>query len=102
MNNQFPKPPNKMQEKLDYTILSIPAIRALTRVLMYGAKKYDRFGWRDCTDIIAIDIYKESLLRHVMDYIDGLEKDKDSGLPTVAHIMANAMILLDLESNKKG
>lgn len=41
----------------------------------------------------------ESMLRHIFDYLDGNVNDKESGLPHIGHIMANAMFLSYFENN---
>lgn len=60
----------------------------MIRVLEFGAIKYAPFNWQKpmpTTEIL------ESMQRHLAALMDGEEVDKESGLPHMGHIQANAM-----------
>jgi hypothetical protein len=78
-------------EKVDYTY--IPEMkesfdRVMARFKM-GEKKYARLNWRACKDN---QTYKESLIRHTVQYMNGMEDDDH-----LSALIVNALILLDLE-----
>lgn len=58
--------------------------------LKMGEKKYARLNWRNCEDP---QTYKESAMRHLMQYMAG-EVDEDH----LAAATVNLMILMDLEN----
>jgi len=77
-------------DKLDYTLLEWTSLQDLVRLMMFGAKKYDRDNWRK----VEPYRYKQALLRHVALLAEGEWTDSDSNLPHCACIMFNAMVLI--------
>ena len=61
--------------------------------LLDGMLKYGRTNWR-AAEVLA-SIYVGALKRHVDDYHEGITIDPMSGLPVLAHILANGAILGD-------
>jgi hypothetical protein len=57
-----------------------------------GEKKYARLNWRNCKDP---QTYKESAIRHFMQYLDN-QTDEDH----IAAATVNLMILMDLENKE--
>lgn len=51
-------------------------------------------NWRGATDHRK---YRNSLARHVAEYLAGAELDDDSGLPILDHIICNCRILRDMD-----
>jgi hypothetical protein len=87
--------------KLRWSLLPFEVLKDVVKVFMSGSKKYADDNWR-------INVkenpryYYDALMRHYEElHTDRFEKsracttiDKDSGLPTLAHIIANGLILL--------
>lgn len=67
-------------------------LREILKVLEHGAKKYDDWNWTKVEN--GEERYREALLRHMIDYAEGIERDHDSGLLTLAHIGCNALFLI--------
>lgn len=62
-----------------------------------GADKYGPYNWRK--NKVKYTVYLDALERHLVALYDGENLAADSGLPHLAHIIANAAILADaLES----
>lgn len=73
----------------------------LAKVMTHGAEKYGDKNWR----LVADHRYLDALGRHYLELlmVEGngqVAKDHDSGLPILAHIAANALILLEKELTK--
>lgn len=80
--------------KLRFTLFPVEAITPILEVLEHGAAKYGVDNWRSLSD--ARERYLNALYRHLFDYQNGITHDKDSGLPTLAHVATNAIFLLAL------
>lgn len=65
-------------------------ILGIGSVFTYGANKYDKNNWKLCEDT---DRYKDALLRHLLAYLSGEEKDSESGLSHLYHCGANIAFL---------
>ena len=81
-------------EKLDFTLLCTEFLRGLTRVMEDGMKPEGREAnsWKE--EGPDFDLARtKSLLRHVLDLLEGNLLDSDSGLPQTDHIAANAMLI---------
>lgn len=78
-------------KKPDFTLLPYDPMARTAQRFMEGAVKYARYNWRNCS-IEKLQTYKESLLRHTLQYIDG-QTDEDH----LAGIVCNAMIIMDVE-----
>ena len=64
-----------------------------------GMRKYGYYNWR--VDKVSIMTYVAALQRHMFRYIEGEERDPDSGLPHLAHMLACLAILADAEASGK-
>ncbi len=85
------------QGKLRPTLLfqSLPnAVQQTIEVLQYGANKYGDENWK----LVEPQRYKDALLRHILKYISGIERDEESGLKELAHISSNVLFLLEHEA----
>jgi len=78
------------KNKLNWSLTSFRALEPMVKVLMFGAKKYDSHNWKKGLKYSEIC---ESLMRHLISFIDGENKDKESKLAHVGHILCNAMFL---------
>lgn len=104
--------------KPQWSLVDFDSLEPLVRVLEYGAHKYSIFESKDGKLIKGADIsieeakdlelissgkdnwklgfsdklkILESLFRHLKDLMKGELNDKESGLPHIGHILANAM-----------
>lgn len=58
-----------------------------------GARKYGPYNWRDKP--IEAMTYVHAALRHVYEYLDGVDNASDSGKPHLAHALACLGLLAD-------
>ena len=81
---------NDGKPKIHFILEARDALEGASMVLEYGAEKYSRGSWKTGLPVTeTID----SLLRHLMAYLDGEDTDPESGLPHVDHVTANALFL---------
>lgn len=66
------------------------------QVMETGAAKYGPMNWRDTS--VVNDTYVNATLRHLLAYWDGQDLDEESHLPHLAHVAANALIMLDAQT----
>lgn len=76
--------------KPQWNLLDWDALIPLIKVLEYGAKKYDAHNWKKGLSYTSTS---DSLMRHLISFMNGEDLDKESGLPHVGHILANALFL---------
>ena len=84
--------------KAPVDLISPSAMEGLAHVLGYGAAKYSAYNWRKgmaWSKVIAC------LLRHTFKFMAGEDIDKESGLPHVDLIQANAMFLAEYYRSRK-
>lgn len=74
--------------KPQWTLVDFKSLEPLVRVLEFWARKYTRNNWKG---EMPRDKLLDSLIRHVIALQGGEENDKESGLPHIGHILANAM-----------
>ncbi len=76
------------------TLVPASLIQAVTAIREYGCQKYhDPDNWRK----VEPQRYKDALYRHWLAYLDGEEKDEESGLPHLWHMACNLAFLIDME-----
>ncbi len=80
-------------KKTPITLLPIEGVRQGALAMKHGADKYGPYNWRD-KKVQAL-IYADAMIRHIYEWIDGFDKDKDSGLHPLAHVVANGALVLD-------
>lgn len=80
-------------DKQSYIDTPFGPLAAIARVLAHGAAKYGRFNWR--RDPITASTYVDAIMRHLIAFASGEEKDPDSGESHLAHIGANVFVVLD-------
>ena len=71
-------------------LVSPEAIYSMARALDYGAKKYAKRNWERGMDW---SIPYACLMRHLMAWFSGEDRDAESGLNHLDHVLANAMML---------
>ena len=77
--------------KLQYSLIPPETSKALAEVLSFGAQKYAIDGWKSVPD--AERRYMDALFRHIESYRMGEAIDSESGLPNLAHALANLSFL---------
>lgn len=76
--------------KLRWSLVDFNSFSPMVKVLEFGAKKYGIDNWKK--GLYTTEIC-ESMLRHIFAYLNGENRDEDSGLSHICHIQANAMFL---------
>ena len=85
--------------KKKWSLVDFDALEPMIDVLEFGSKKYGPNNWKKGLKVTeTID----SLIRHLIDYLNGEDSDKESGLPLTGHILCNAMFLAYTERFNKG
>lgn len=85
-------------KKVSISKLPFVAIAHGAAAMMDGAEKYGPYNWRD--KAVIGSIYVDAAMRHIMDWFEGQEKAKDSGVHHLGHAIACCAILLDAQANK--
>lgn len=81
-----------------FSLVSPIAHEELAKVLTMGAQKYAPYNWMKGLPYMEII---DSLERHVNAFKKGENMDKESGLHHMAHVMCNAMFLIEfIESGR--
>lgn len=70
----------------------------IAKVLMFGAKKYDRHNWR--RPGMAWSRLYDATLRHLLAWNEGEDYADDSGLNHIAHAACNLLFLLEYITNE--
>lgn len=60
-----------------------------------GAQKYGPYNWRD--EKVSARVYVAAALRHLVEWLDGEESARDSGVPHLGHALATIGILIDAQ-----
>lgn len=79
--------------------MSSALIMETSKVLAFGAEKYDRDNWRKCKPE-QMDLYWDALFRHLHSYRLGEKNDQETDLSHLAHANCNLMFLFELLENK--
>jgi hypothetical protein len=83
--------------KLQWGLIDYKALHPLIQVLEFGAKKYSANNWKKGLPPRQI---LESMQRHLANLLDGNDKDLESGLPEIGHILCNAMFYSYFEQRR--
>lgn len=81
--------------KLDYTLVPFEAVDEIVKVLMFGARKYDRDNWRHVDN--AMQRYTAAAFRHLTAYNKGEATDPETGISHLAHVGCCILFMLALE-----
>jgi hypothetical protein len=73
------------------------ALTVLTKVLMFGAKKYAPDNWRKG---ISYRRLVAAAMRHMLSFMDGEDCDPETGLPHAGHAMCCRMFLIWTMKNR--
>lgn len=80
-------------------LMATGALIELSKVLQYGANKYDDDNWRHGMRWRRV---ADAGLRHLLAWLGGEKMDPETGLPHLAHCMCNIMFLLEYELTNTG
>lgn len=83
------------QGKLRWSLLPWEPLEEVVRILMFGEQKYSPAGWKVVPD--GHKRYSDALLRHVIQWAKGEQKDPESSYSHLSHMICNALFLLWLE-----
>lgn len=88
------------QGKPRMELLPMAALQEVSKVLTFGASKYADNNWRGGINYSRI---YGALLRHLTAFVEGEEKDPETGLSHIAHLACNSLFLLTfiLEGRKE-
>lgn len=89
---------NAGKPQLTLVLEADAALEGITKVLENGMAKYSRSNWRKGLHHVGII---DSMMRHVMKYLNGEDIDPESGLPHVDHIGCNALFLSQMFHTRK-
>ncbi len=78
------------QGKTEWSLLPLEALEGCTKVLMFGAKKYDRHNWRK--GMLWSRIY-DALFRHLKAWWGGEDLDPETGLSHLDHALCELIFL---------
>lgn len=83
--------------KIQWSLVDYPSLEPMVEVLQYGTIKYAPNNWKKGLTYTSTI---ESLLRHTYAFLDGQNKDKESNILHVGHILCNAMFLSYMIKNR--
>lgn len=96
------------EAKCHFHLLPLADLEPLVRVYEFGAKKYEEESWRKIEPTEEnINRIASALMRHIAEWQEHYQTtgefatDEESGLPTMAHVMWNAVELMHLERMSK-
>jgi Domain of unknown function (DUF5664) len=80
--------------KTPFDMVPPAALIEMAKAFGHGAEKYGRQNWAE--DLIPFSVYYAAMMRHLIAWYDGENDDPDSQINHLAHLMANAGILLHM------
>ena len=83
---------NEGKPRLSFVLDFPNAIAEVANVCETGAEKYARHNWKQGMPFTEI---QDSLLRHLLAFNAGEDTDAESGCLHMAHVMWNAMALIE-------
>jgi Domain of unknown function (DUF5664) len=88
--------------KLQWDMMPEAALEQVIKVFMLGQKKYGRWNWLDNAAEVSYTRYLNAMERHFKKFKRGQDFDEESGLPELAHLICNALMLLTYQLLKLG
>ena len=85
---------NEGKPSLAYILQFVNPIKAVARIMEFGAAKYDDGNWRKGGK--PDREYLDSMMRHLTDWVHGEKYDNDSGCSHLGHAIWNLMALHEL------
>lgn len=77
-------------DKTRYDLVPSEALEMVAKIFTMGAKKYNDDNWK----FVEEKRYISALMRHLEAHRQGKFLDSESGLPHLAHVATNALIML--------
>lgn len=86
-------------DKTRMDLLSVPALRGISDVLTFGAKKYDEHNWRGGMKWSRL---YGAAMRHLTAHMHGENNDPETGLSHLDHALCCLMFLSEYEKTNNG
>lgn len=83
---------DRQDRKARWELLPLDLMAHLVDVYTFGAEKYAPNTWQKLEN--GYERYKAALFRHILAHEQGEFRDKESGLPHLAHAAWNAVAML--------
>ena len=84
--------------KVRPSLVPVSLVNAVAEVREYGCRKYhDPENWKK----VEKQRYIDALYRHWLAYLDGRDRDLESGLPHLWHLACNAAFLIEMEKDEE-
>lgn len=84
---------SKQPREFSITDLPWKPLEDVCRVFAYGCIKYQRDNYKIAPGL-PLETYIQSMWRHLVEYLKGVELDEESKLPALAHLSANCFMYL--------
>lgn len=84
-------------EKPDMSLISGMALTKVAEVMTFGKKKYSAHNWRGG---FAWSRPAAAALRHIFSWLNGEDKDPETGLSHLAHACCCLFFLLEFETTR--
>ena len=68
------------------------ALREVAKVMEFGGRKYEAYNWKAGLQATR---NASCAMRHIADYMDGHDKDEESGFNPLAHAVCRLLFLLE-------
>jgi len=86
------------QRKPRISLFPLRALWEMAKVMTFGAKKYGSFNWKGGLRYTRL---ADAALRHVVQFIEGEDLDKETGISHLAHAGCCIAMLLEMTMDRK-
>ncbi len=86
------------KDKIEWDLMYWPGLLSVMRVLMFGKKKYAKFGWKSVKQMKTR--YMNAAMRHWYAIQNGEWIDAETGEPHAAHIICCMLFIMWYKVNK--
>jgi hypothetical protein len=88
--------------KLKWHLMPEPALEEVMKVFQFGGEKYGDFNWVDNAYEVEWTRYLNAMERHFKKFKRGIDKDEESGLYELSHLLCNGLMLLTYQMEQLG